>query len=115
MLSKVQEWLFHDQLVYHLLKFDLLSDRQSCFRPHHSIQDVLVHVIDCWRKAINESKFTAALLLDVPQAFDCVNHDVLLSKLACYGALYDSLVWFASYCHAICRGCAFRDHLLTGV
>ena len=26
-----------------------------------------------------------------------VNHDILLSKLACYGVTGDSLVWFASY------------------
>ena len=35
--------------------------------------------------------------LDVPKAFDCVNHDIVLPKLVCYGILGDSLVWFASY------------------
>ena len=64
-LSKVLEWIAHDQLVFHLLKFNLLSDRQSGFRPQHSTQDVLVLVTDFWRKAIDESKFTAAAFLDV--------------------------------------------------
>ena len=96
-LSNVLERIAHDQLVPHLLKFNLLSDRQSGFRPQHSTQDVLVHVTDCWHKAIDETKFTAAAFLDVSKAFDCVNHDILLSKLACYGVLDDSLVWFASY------------------
>ena len=50
-----------------------------------------------WRKAINESKYTAAAFLDVSKAFDSVNHDVLLSKLACYGVVDNSLLWFASY------------------
>ena len=50
-----------------------------------------------WHKAIDESKYTAAAFLDVLKAFDCVNHDVLLSKLACYGVVDNSLVWFASY------------------
>jgi len=58
-LSKVLERVFHDQLVSYLLKFNLLSDRQSGFRPQHSTQAVLVHVTDCWRRAIDESKYTA--------------------------------------------------------
>ena len=36
------------------------------------------------------------------KAFNCVNHDALLLKLACYiGVVDNSLVWFASYlsCH----------------
>ena len=35
--------------------------------------------------------------MDVSKAFDCVNHDVLLSKLACYGVVDNSQVWLASY------------------
>ena len=96
-LSKVLERVVHDQLVSHLLKFNLLSDRQSGFCPQHSTQDVLVYVTDCWRKAIDESKFTAAAFLDLSKGFDCVNHDILLSKLSCYGVMDNSLVWFASY------------------
>ena len=35
------------------------------------------------------------------KAFDCVDHDVLLPKVTCYGVLEHCLVWFASYlsCH----------------
>ena len=80
-----------------MLKFNVLSDRQSGFRPQHSTQDVLVYVTDCWCKAIDESKFTAAAFLDVSKVFDCVNHDILPSKLACYEVMDNSLVWFASY------------------
>ena len=70
------------------------------------MQDVLLLVTDSWCRAIDESKFTAALFLDISKAFDCVNHDVLLSKLVCYGVLEHSLVWFDSYLscckHRVC-------------
>ena len=49
---------------------------QSGFCPQYSNQDVLLHVTDCWHRAIDESKFTAAAFVDVSKAFDCVNHDI---------------------------------------
>ena len=56
-----------------------------------------MHVTDSWHKAKDESKFTVAIFLDVSKAVDCVNHDILLSKLACHGVLEHSLAWFVSY------------------
>lgn len=79
-LSEVLECVVYDQLISYLLQHNLLHERQSGFCPHYSMQDVLLHVTDSWRRAIDESKFTAAAFLDISKAFDCVNHDVLLSK-----------------------------------
>ena len=41
-LSKVLERIVYDQLLSHLLRFDLLSDRQPGFRLQYSTQDVLL-------------------------------------------------------------------------
>ena len=96
-LSKVLERVVYDQLMSYLLNHNLLYERQSGFRPHYSTQDVLLHVTDSWRRAIDESEFTAAAFLDISKAFDCINHDILLSKLVCHGVLERSLVWFTTY------------------
>jgi len=47
---------------------------------------------DCWRKAIDGRKFTAAVILGASKAFDSVNHNILLPKLVCYGVLNGSHV-----------------------
>ena len=54
-LSKVLERVVYDQLLSHLLTFDLLSDIQSGFHPQCSTQDVLLHVTECWHDAIDRS------------------------------------------------------------
>ena len=64
-LLKVLERIVYDQLLSHWLSFDLLSDRQSGFRPQYSTQDVLLYVTDRWREAIYKSMFTAVAFLYV--------------------------------------------------
>ena len=100
-LSKVLEHVVYDQLIFYLLQHNLLYEWQSGFCPHYSSQDALLHITDSWRRAIDDSKFTAAAFFNVSKAFNCVNHDVLLSKLTCHGVLEHSIVSFASYlsCH----------------
>lgn len=53
-LSKVLERVVYNQLVSYLLKYDLLSDRQSGFHPNFATQDVLLHVTDSWHRAIDD-------------------------------------------------------------
>ena len=95
--SKILERVIHDQLVSYFLQYDLFSPYQSGFRPCHSTQDVLLYVVDSWRKEIDARKFVVAGFLDLAKAFDCVNHDILLDKLARYGVVNNAYAWFESY------------------
>ena len=67
-LSKILERVIHDQLVSYFLQYDLFSPYQSGFRPCHSTQDVLLYVVDSWRKAIDARKFVVAGFLDLAKA-----------------------------------------------
>ena len=46
---------------------------------------MLLYVTDKWLRAIDESKYTGAVFLDLAKAFDTVNHETFYSKLTYYG------------------------------
>ena len=81
----------------YLESFDLLSYSQSSFRPGHFTQDLLLHVTDSWRKSIDSRETAGAVLLDLSKVFDCVDHTILLTKLAHYRIRDSALSWFQSY------------------
>ena len=93
-MSKIIGKVAHFQLLNHLVRYSLLSDCQSGFRPAHSTQDVLLKVIDSWRKAIDSGEY---VFLDLAKAFNTVDHSILISKLPYYGIKDQALLWFNSY------------------
>ena len=75
------------------------------------IYHVLLYVVDSWRKAIDACKFVVAGFLDLSKAFDCVNHDILLEKLAHYGVVDGVHAWLASYLCGHQQAVKFDDSL----
>ena len=54
-------------------------------------------MLERFRKALgNKNKF-GALLTDLSKAFDCLNHELLIAKLAAYGFDHKSLNLILSY------------------
>ena len=47
--------------------------------------------------SLNNKFIVGGIVFDLEKAFDCLNHDVLLSKLQFYGINSISRLWFASY------------------
>ena len=54
-------------------------------------------MIDDWAAEVDKGLFCGLAFIDMRKAFDSVNHDVLLRKLALCGCSDHALTWFKSY------------------
>ena len=63
----------------------------------HSTQTRLLHCLDDWYKALDRKQYVGVVFLDISNAFDTVNHDLLLAKLSQIGLSPSATAWFQSY------------------
>ena len=80
-----------------MIKYKLLHEAQSGFRKHHFCQTALVKLINDWLSHIDKGNIVGAIFVDLKKAFDIVDHEMLLQKLALYSVRGTSLRWFESY------------------
>ena len=96
-LSKIIEKLANKQIVYYLVKHDLLDPSQSAYKKNHSTQTALLKLTEDIYDAIDDSEITLLVLLDFSKAFDTVNHRLLLAKLNILGFQEKTCDWINSY------------------
>ena len=54
-------------------------------------------MIEIWRKSLDKGGAFGALLTDLSKAFDCLSHELLVTKLHAYGVDIPSLKLLHSY------------------
>jgi hypothetical protein len=93
--SKFFERALNTQLAKY---FDsILHPYLSAFRKGFGCQTVLLRALEDWRMALDNNQYAAAILIDLSKAFDCLPHDLLLSKLKAYGLSSNALEIMSSY------------------
>ena len=97
-LSKTLERVVAKQLSTFLANNNLIDVFQSACRAHHSVETALLNVHTDLLQAMNCSKITLLVLLDLSAAFDTVDHSILLSRMNSYFGIGGvALHWFQSY------------------
>jgi hypothetical protein len=92
-ISKIFERAINHQLGNYFET--IFNPLLSAFREGYGCQSVLLKITEEWRKALDDNKYVASILMDLSKAFDCLPHDLLLYKLKVYGLSESAvdLVW----------------------
>ena len=76
---------------------NVLCDHQYDFRKGRSTQEAIITLVDRITKSQDIGDIVIALFIDLKNAFDTIDHLILLRKLYSYGIRGSMLKWFESY------------------
>jgi hypothetical protein len=97
-LSKITERHAVDNIARHMTENNLGEPLQSAYRPAHSTESALLKVKCDIMEFVSQRKGVFLALLDLSAAFDTVNHEILLTRLANeIGLQGNVLKWISSY------------------
>ena len=97
-LSKILEKLIFNKIYDHLSENNLLTEKQSGYRPGHSTHLQLLYLTHQMYSALNDNKNFTAIFLDISKYFDKIWHDGLIAKCEIqYNISGSLLAWLISY------------------
>ena len=96
-ISKIPEKVIYDQTMDFITKKNILYKLQSGFRKFHSTDTYLLYLQDKVSKGFDSGLLTGVILIDLQEAFDTIDHKILLEKMKCMGFSNGVAKWFECY------------------
>ena len=96
-IGKLLERIVAEQLNNYIESWELMSIHQYGFRKGHGVGHPLLHFTTKILNSLNKGFFNLSVFIDLKKAFDTVDFQILLDKLAHYGILGKELRWFSNY------------------
>ena len=69
----------------------------TLIRPKHSTETCLTHLTDSVLEGCDKGQHTGLILIDLQKAFDTINYEILLEKMAFLNFSETAISWFRSY------------------
>jgi len=95
--SKVIEKALYNRLIGHLNINSLLNPQQFGFRRNLSTDNAIFNLTHEILKALNSKMIVGSIFFDLEEAFESINHALLINKLPQYGILGKSKLLIQSY------------------
>ena len=76
------------------------------FWKNHGTQHALLKMIETWKTTLNTGHKVRVIYMNLSKAFECLNHELLIAKLRCYGLDQNAVEFFKSYlsnCYQCCK------------
>ena len=96
-ISKIFENVMQTQLMEYFTSHNLLASQQYGFRSNRSTELATLKLIDRNVNCMNQNSCPINIYLDLSQAFDSLNYEILLFKLQYYGLQAKALLLLSSY------------------
>jgi hypothetical protein len=93
--SKVLEKVLYNRLSHYLQTNNILVPEQFGFRKGMSNENTAFKLTDSVLKSLNQKMHVGEIFCDL--AFDCVDHEILVTILHYFGSLGATASWFRSY------------------
>jgi len=108
--SKIFETVMQRRILKHLTNYNTLSTEQYGFRLGLRTDNATSKWTTEILNALNNKLLVGGIFCDLEKAFDCVNHDILLSKLRFNGISDKDLQLYQSYLgNRYCRTAIYND------